>query len=240
MQQRIEIPVVTRCGPAVKITKNGAYIKNAKGVISWAYDGKIVTGKGIYVAACARSGTMYMAEVLKALGYEIGHEMTEKDGSVGYHLAVIKPKNCFHQVRHPLNQISSMYDHQSWGFMNQVIETHGRGLLGCMQYWLTWNELLESFCVWRYRLENIDSVWKEFLERIGHKYEPLPNIAKDINSREMSLSCIDKEFSYFTWADLYKCNEVLARKIEEKSLEYGYSLPSGQSESVKSQVAVTV
>ncbi len=190
MQTRIKIPVITRCGPSIKITRDGAYIKNSKGVITWVYSGKAITGKGIFIAACARSGTMYMVKVLAALGYEIGPEASEKDGSIGYHLADIKPANCFHQVRHPLNQISSMYDYQSWGFMNQIIETHGRGLLGCMQYWLAWNELLETFCVWRYKLEEIDSVWPELLNRIGHKYEPLPDIPKATKSRERST--IDK------------------------------------------------
>jgi len=237
MPEMIKIPVITKCGPPVKLTENGAYVKNNKGVISWSYQGKAVTGKGIYVAACARSGTVYMTEVLKALGYKIGHEATDEDGSVGYHLAIIKPKNCFHQVRHPLKQISSMFDHQSWGFMNHVVEVHGRGLLGCMQYWLKWNEILEEFCVWRYQLEKIREVWPEFLERINHAYEPLPEVERT-NKREKSLVCWDKDFSDFTWADLFNCNRQLAQDIIEMGERYGYQVPQGQNEVSKSQTTL--
>ncbi len=239
---RIEIPVITRCGPPLTITEEGAYIKNEEGHISWSYKGCEVTGKGIYIAACARSGTIYMSEVLRKLGYKIGHEMTDVDGSVGYHLAVIKPDNCFHQVRHPLRQISSMYDYRSWGFINQVIECHGRGLLGCMQYWLKWNELLEEFCVWRYRLEDIghindygESIWDEFLNRIDHPYEPLPLISEEgKNTREKSLSCMSKDISDLTWAQLFECNRELAQKIYEKHLEYGYSPERDREDAEKS------
>lgn len=222
---RIDIPVITRCGPAVQIEEDGAYVRNSNGRVSWEYKDVDVTGKGIFVAACARSGTVYTTEVLRKLGYKIGHEKSETDGSVGYHLVVIKPKNCFHQVRHPLKQISSMHDHQSWGFMNQVIETHGRGLLGCMQYWLKWNELIEEFAVWRYQLERFKEIWPEFLDRIGHKFEPLPKVPRDTNSREMSLACQCKEFSDFKWADLFGCNRELAYKIRGKSIYYGYESP---------------
>ena len=221
---KIEIPVITRCGPAVKVGSGGAYVKNSKGVITWSYQGQEVTGKGIYVAACARSGTVYMTKVLQKLGYDIQHEKTGSDGSVGYHLAIIKPEGCFHQVRHPLKQISSMFDHQAWGFMNQVIECHGRGLLGCMQYWLKWNELLEDFCVWRYRLEHLWGVWDEFLMRIDHQPESLPEISESQkNTREKGLACSYKKLTEYNWDDLRKCDGELAQKIYDKHLEYGYS-----------------
>ncbi len=218
---RIEIPVISRCGPKVKTTSDGAYIKNHEGFITWSYQGKEVTGKGIYVAACARSGTMYITKVLQKLEYDIQHEMTGSDGSVGYHLAIIKPEGCFHQVRHPLKQIASMYDHGAWGFMNQVVDVQGVGLLGCMQYSLKWNELLEEFCVWRYQLEQIKDVWSEFLERIGHSCVPIPEI-EDKNERKTSF-----EYTEFSWDELYECDRELAQMIYDKHLEYGY-LPEGK------------
>jgi hypothetical protein len=219
---RIEIPVITRCGPPLTMDEGGCKVVNSKGETTWQYKGVEVTGKGIYIAACARSGTVYITEVLKELGYKIGHEATDIDGSVGYHLAVVKPDNCFHQVRHPLKQIASMLDHQSWGFMNQVIECEGRGLLGCMQYWLLWNELIEEFCIWRYRIEQLPDIWEEFLDRIDHQWEPLPEVRRK-NTREDSLPCRTKEFTKLNWAQLIDCNSELAQKIYDKHLEYGYS-----------------
>ena len=231
---RIEIPVITRCGPPLTIDKSGCSVINNKGKTTWQYKGDEVTGKGIHVAACARSGTKYMTRVLNRLGYKIGHEVSAVDGSVGYHLAVVKPDNCFHQVRHPLKQIASMLDHQSWGFMNQVIECHGRGLLGCMQYWLKWNELLEEFCVWRYQLEELSLVWSEFLERIDHSFESLPDIPESqMNTREDSMPCMAKEFTELTWGRLHECNGELSHKIYEKHLEYGYSPARDREESLE-------
>lgn len=239
---RILIPVYTRFGPKIQITEDGAYTKNKKGDIAWVYQGKQVTGKGIFVCGTARAATIYITKVLETLGYDIGHEKTGVDGSVGYHLVVIKPKNCFHQVRHPLKQISSMVAHGAWGFMQDVIDINGMGLLGCMQYWLLWNELIEEFAVWRYRIENLPDVWCEFLERIDHKYEPLPDISTSINSCQEKTICERHRHIKLTWNDLFNKNRELAQRIKNKCMVYGYSaeLPQGQSEAVESQVALAV
>jgi hypothetical protein len=213
---RIDVPVYIKTGPKLYYEDGDACLKNRDGVVTWRYSGKEHTGIGI--AACARSGTVYMTKVLKELGYEIGHEQYGEDGSVGYHLVAIRPDNCFHQVRHPLGQISSMVAHQSWGFMNDVIDIEGHGLLGCMQYWLKWNELCEEFCVWRYRIEDLPDVWDEFLERIGHNSCPLPEVPTNTNTHEKY-----QDFKKHTWADLFNENGQLAHQIKEKSLVYGYA-----------------
>lgn len=230
---KVLIPVYSRLGPKIQVTEDGAYVKNLKGDAVWMYQAKKVTGKGIFVAACARAATVYMTKVLQSLGYDIGHEKEGVDGSVGYHLVVIKPKNCFHQVRHPLNQIASMKEHRSWGFMQHVIDINGTGLYGCMQYWLFWNELIEKCTVWRYRVEDLPNVWDEFLERINHEKCELPDIPTNINSHK---------HDDLTWADLFNKNRELAQRIRDKCMEYGYSaeLPQGQSEADESWVAEKV
>ena len=221
---RINIPVYIKTGPRVHIEDGKACVRNANGKIAWEYTGEKCDG--ISIAACARSATVYTTKLLRELGYDIGHEMMGKDGSVGYHLAVIKPKNCLHQVRNPIKQISSMYQHQSWGFMQQVVDINGTGLLGCMQYWLKWNELIEEFAVWRYQIEQLPDVWDEFCDRINHKKCKLPNIPKNTNSRKEALAAIDFTFKDFTWDDLYKEDRQLAQDISDKAVEYGYA-PSG-------------
>ena len=222
---RINIPVYSRMGPKVQKTSFGAYAKDPAGKTVWAYDGRLATGKGIYVCAAARSATMYMTKVLVALGYKIGHESVQEDGSVGYHLAVIKPENCFHQTRHPLKQISSMVTHKAWGFMEDVIDIPGKGLRGCMTYWLQWNELIESFAVWQYAVENLPESWPEFLDRIGHDYEPLPDIPTNTNSCTIESFYEKQSYKEFTWADLFNEDRELAHKIKEKAKEYGYESP---------------
>jgi hypothetical protein len=211
-------------GPKITKTEHGLE-GLANGEVVWSYDGRLATGKGIYIAATARAGTVYMTEVLNALGYKVGHEKVGVDGSVGYHLALVKPENCFHQVRHPLKQIASMKAHNAWGFMEDVIDIPRRGLLGCMTYWLKWNELLEEFCVWRYQLEQLPDIWNEFLGKIGHEKCEIPDVSTKTNS-STQMRYIEK-FRYETldWRDLFDCNEELADQIVSKAIEYGYKAP---------------
>jgi hypothetical protein len=219
------LPVYSRMGPKVKPSQFGATAKGPNGEKVWEYDGRKVTGKGIYVCATARAGTMYMSKVLNKLGYNIGHEMVEEDGCVGYPLVVIKPDNCFHQVRHPLKQIASMMAHKSWGFMEDIIDIPGRGLFGCMTYWLEWNKLCEEFCVWRYRLEDLPSVWSEFLDRIGHEPCEIPDVSTTENSSKKSHYYEKFRYEEVSWADLFKCHKQLAQEILDKANEYGYDTP---------------
>lgn len=219
---RIYLPVYTKMGPRVVKTEHGLCAKAPDGKTVWSYDSRRVTGKGIYICGAARSGTVYMVKLLNALGYKISHEAVDRDGSVGYHLVLVKPENCFHQVRHPLKQIASMQAHQSWGFMEDIINVPGRGLFGCMTYWLEWNELIEQFAVWRYNLENLSDVWDEFLDRIGHEKCDIPDIPRNEHS-SLTGSYYEK-FSHeeLSWEDLFQCNEELATKIADKANEYGY------------------
>ena len=215
---RIDIPVYMKTGPKLHRDGDTACLKNITGDVTWKYSGKECGP--IKITGCARSGTVYIVHVLRKLGYTIGHEEMGTDGSVGYHLAALHPENCFHQVRHPLKQISSMMAHQSWGFMNDVVDICGHGLLGCMQYWLKWNELCEEFCIWRYQIESLPNVWDEFLERIGHTPCPLPDVPTNTNSHKKY-----REFTEFDWNNLFECDRQLAQLIYNKANEYGYNVP---------------
>ena len=222
---RIDLPIYTRIGPKIKLSEHGAYAVRPDGGPAWSYDGRKVTGKGIYVCATARGGTVYMSKVLSALGYRVGHEQVDEDGSVGYHLAVIRPDGCFHQTRDPLKQIASMVAHRSWGFIEDVIDIPRRGLLGCMTYWLEWNKLCEEFCVWRYQIEQLPEVWGEFLERIGHDKRDIPNIPRDENSSTTKGFYERESYSTLSWGDLFTMNRELAQAIYNKAKEYGYDVP---------------
>jgi hypothetical protein len=162
-----------------------------------------------------------MTKLLKELGYNVGHEEPGDDGSVGYHLAVIKPENCFHQVRHPLKQISSMLAHQSWGFMLDVVDLPNKHLLGCMEYWLKWNKLCEEFCVWRYRIEQLPDIWDEFCDRIGHERCDIPDVPTNTNTRKRYME--RNNYTELTWDDLFKEDRQLAQDIFDKAEKYGYA-----------------
>ena len=205
-----EIPVYSKVTNRLCVVGNNAYLKDKDGMITWSYSGKD-PGR-ICIVGAPRSATVYMTKLLCKLGYEIGHEQSGPDGSVGYHLAAIRPDNCFHQVRHPLKQIASMMGHRNWGFCDQIIDVPDLKLLGCMTMWLKFNELCEGVCVWRYCIEDLP--WDEFLRRIGHKQCKLPDIPKDINA--------DKRTKSLDWCSLFDCNAELANRIYDKSKEYGY------------------
>ena len=212
---RIDIPVYGQMGGKLKYDSNRVIVVNEQDCITWSYKGK--NHHGIGIAACARSATVYMTYLLRKLGYDVGHEVWGPDGSVGYHLVVVRPDNCLHQVRHPLKQITSMLTHRSWGFCNQVIDLSNRDLLGCMEYWFKWNQICEEFCVWRYQIEQLPDVWDEFLDKIGHSHCPLPDVPTNTNSHTA-----DKQV---TWNDLFNEEEALAKDIIGMANRYGYDTP---------------
>jgi hypothetical protein len=102
-----------------------------------------------------------------------------------------------------------------------VIDLPNKKLLGCMQYWLIWNQMCEDFCVWRYQIEQLPEVWDEFCERIGHEKCELPDIPTNINSAHRNHG----DFYQYTWDDLFNEDKDLAQEIVEMAKRYGYDVP---------------
>lgn len=200
----------------LKVSGQKAHLED-NGQITWMFTGS-EPGK-IRVVACPRSGTMYTTQVLRHLGYCVGHENMGTDGSVGYHLSVVKPDNCLHQVRHPLRQIASMVAHKNWGFAQKIVSVPNMDLSGCMTLWLEMNEMCDEFAVWRFQIEELPEVWDEFCERIGHEKCDMPDIPTDTNK--------DVRTKSLTWVELHNCDKDLAQRIFRKAREYGY-YPQGQ------------
>jgi hypothetical protein len=213
-----KIPVFGRSDGKLKYSDKKAALYADDGKITWSYNG--ANNTGVCVVGCTRSGTQYISKILHNIGLNVGHEYQGPDGSVGYHLAIIRPDNCLHQVRNPLKQISSNVAHGSWGFIDQVIDLPNLGLLGCMQYWLMWNEICEDFCVWRYQIESLPEVWDEFLERIGHRPCELPDVPTDTNTQRKN-----GDFKQYTWQDLFAEDKGLTEKIVKMAKKYGYDVP---------------
>ncbi len=185
----------------------------------------LITGHG-------RSGTGYTAKLLQSHGIDVGHEVHGTEGIVSWphitqgHLSWIgdvvleQYDQIVHQVRHPLQVISSaqtMKD-EAFEYMFSAIGHPGgeRGLRWYMWSWLYWNEFVEQFADWRFQVEEVDSVLPDLLqsfekkERAG-KTAPAPNE----NSREHGL---------YTWGDLKAEDEALFRLILAKAEEYGYKI----------------
>jgi len=143
------------------------------------------------ITGAPRSGTRFLAAALTSYGAELGvsHEMMGRHGMVSSLAAVddffYLGKNVkrtselgivatLHMVRHPLKTIASlahnMGDHfwhwQQWhtsvpGDLQPVLQR-------CAMFWSRWQRIVEERSPeWRFRLEDIDTVWPEVLDRLG-------------------------------------------------------------------------
>lgn len=118
--------------------------------------------KKVIVAGCARSGTLYMARVLTALGFDVGHEGFMPDGISSWYiveetraakiLEMTKGLDCLyiHLVRNPLDVISSVMrcelirTRESLDFFARTNpEYNGLELVErCARYWVEWNKYI--------------------------------------------------------------------------------------------------
>ena len=188
---------------------------------------------------CGRSGTRYLATFLQESGYYVGHERPGMNGCVSWPMCVNSYsyfgskvektfRHVFHQVRHPLDVISSWVTNQIdlksdvWLFIRDYvpeIDVNDSLLVHCAKYWYYWNLLAEKMTEWRFKIEDFPNVIEEFEERSGLtlKRTLLVEIPKNYNTRgpiEIKI----------TWDDLKEqIPEDLYQKIKDMSLWYGYT-----------------
>lgn len=198
--------------------------------------------KLLLITGCGRSGTSYIATLLTQCGLEFGHENAEKNGVCSWFLAVDGPKfranfpdpsthyqHVFHQVRNPLDVISSWYfnyEDVSPKVWNNFIRVHvpqikakDPPLVRCAKYWYYWNLLAEKKAEWRYRIEDIHHEIYEFEKRLGVvlKKDGFLRVREDINTWKK----IEKKL---IWADLKEAldpNDF--KRIVSLAKKYGYS-----------------
>lgn len=193
----------------------------------------------ILVTGCARSGTTFMAEVLKISGLEVGHEFYRSDGIVSWTMAVESDrtpwgppykegafKHIFHQVRDPLKSIASIIatePKESWDFIKSFIpqiQNSDSRLVKAIKYWIHWNRFAEQKAEMTYQIEQLPHVLVEIGERIGYALHPsiLDSIPKNTNHRN------DYEYLY-TWSDLQEIlPDDLFQELWDLAAHYGYVL----------------
>lgn len=136
----------------------------------------------LLITGCGRSGTGYVSQVFRQCGYEVLHEQIGAFGTSSREMTFestwvpwgaprnnIKFEHVFHQVRHPLDTISSMYatnplSSPSWIYIFQMIPemTPTDSLLTtCVKYWYYWNIHAEEQAELTYRVEAIADVWED-------------------------------------------------------------------------------
>jgi len=204
----------------------------------------------LLITGCARSGTKYIAQVLRGCGLDVGHENVGKDGVASW-VMVLTADSCpwgptrknlsfthiFHQVRHPLDVISSIYTTEgpkSWGYITShlpEISWNDPCIVRAAKYWYYWNLRAEAISEFTYRIEEIESVWPEFEKRLGRRLDPsvLTTTPKNVNHRDLKPkrhnfdTNIDR--AAFTWEDLQReLDPVLYRNIRHLAQKYGYVL----------------
>lgn len=200
---------------------------------------EIKDNKFLLITGCARSGTTYITEVLKQAGLRVAHEFLDQDGCVSWPMAVnsdyspwgppdngIHFEHIFHQVRHPLLVISSVYTtepKESWDFIcKHIPEIHPKDdpVVKCAKYWYYWNLKAEEKAEWTYQVEEIETVLSHMskLLKIPLSREILKRIPKTTNHRG---AYVHK----FTWADLdAMLPPDLLSKVQTLALKYGYSV----------------
>lgn len=171
-----------------------------------------------------RSGGLYIAKVLRAVGLQFGHEEDRRDGASGALLLRPPAKRqrpydqVFHQVRHPLLVIASATTCRASNYKLMfrfigvnVHETNPvrRAMLSWL-YYTAWANTQSSWC---YRIESFP--WQELCDRLRLPQTPLPcQIPVNTNHRD---------HANFSWDDLAKVDMELCEKIRLRALYYGYA-----------------
>jgi hypothetical protein len=132
-------------------------------------------------------------------------------------------KTIIHQIRHPLDTISSLqtFNDLAWDFIcNHIPSSCDEPLLlKCAKYWHYWNFKAERIAQWSYRIEDIREVFSELCFRIGIQANRaiLDSTPTDINTRK-------GQYKMVTWKDIAALDRNLALAIQEQAVRYGYLL----------------
>lgn len=211
-----------------------------------------VEDRFLLVTGCARGGTTYITKVLEKNHLKIRHERLGDDGMVAWQGAFdvnygahewylpdakIRFQHIFHQTRHPLGVITSVYHKaypklgknwaHAWEYIMECVPEINREdswVVKCAKYWYYWNLAAEKRAEWTYRVEDIEKVLPEMSKRLGVELsvEVLATIPKDTNHRKPQ-----SDFKA-TWAILQKeLDPELFLKVKELAQRYGYSTEDG-------------
>ena len=192
------------------------------------------------VAACPRSGTKYMAELLVQLGLDVLHERVGSDGCVSWlHAADLMTRHYWdhscgwvedcewslvvHQVRSPIKTVSSLETINARGW--QLIEHAMPGLewsddpwIRRAEFYIRFNEFIES--KWNvgftYRVEDIDNYWSDLCDSLGLEAAPEapPPLRRDVHA---------KAHANITWGQIEEKSPRIYDALQGIATRYGYS-----------------
>jgi hypothetical protein len=193
----------------------------------------------LLITGCARSGTSYISHFLEKSGMDMPHERIGKDGAVSWPMAIdskstpwgpssylVDFAHTFHQVRHPLKVIASVYANEPKATWNYIcshipeIYIYEPLLVRCAKYWYYWNLAAEKKAEWTYRIEDLPRQLEEMSLRVGRQLslEVLDTVPKNLNTRNV----VKRDF---TWEDLRAVLEPeFFDKLQALARRYGYKI----------------
>lgn len=196
----------------------------------------------VLITGCGRSGTTYTTNLLRTCGLDIKHEDIGIDGSVSWLMAVDSDytphgpgsngtyfRHTFHQIRNPLDVITSFYINinndflPAWNYIIAYVPEIKRedpSLVKCAKYWYYWNLKAEQKAEWRYRIEDIEEVLEEMSIRLGVVINK--NVLNVVPKNTNSWHPIEKKI---TWKELQQVlSEEDFNNIQQLAIKYGYSV----------------
>jgi hypothetical protein len=192
----------------------------------------------LLITGCGRSGTQYIATRLSAIGIDIGHECIGRNGIASWPMAINADQlpwgpsrknflfsHCYHQVRHPLAVIESAHTFldRSWNFILSFIPCKANEpmLVRCAKYWLYWNRFAEENANLTYRIEDIENILPQLLDRLGHS--PRTQVGK-LPDKNRNTRRDRQNYPAIGWDDLKSADLSLYKAIAEQAEHYGYVL----------------
>jgi len=162
-------------------------------------------------------------------------------------------EHVFHQVRDPLAVIRSVetFGPDSWAFVyaHTSCRPEDPPLVRGAKYWLHWNDHAERLACWRYRVEDVASALPDLCARLGVAFRPVAaRVPADVNTRRRGralhladelaerlhvdvprrlrdrLATTSRPEPPLTWDELEATDALLADRVRERALAYGYEV----------------
>ena len=198
-----------------------------------------MTDRQVLVTGCPRSGTLYMARLLKLVGVPVRHEKWRPGCGIvdwglmaGLHLVDYIPDFdnaiVLHQVRNPISTIESMQTMRQ-SSLRKLCSHSGASLedaplVRLAKAWLFWNAQIETFADITYRVEDIHNgseTWCRLCELLNIATEtPVPKLDRSIHTRQARYEPLDAQGLHASIGDRWY------GAIQRKALAYGYAIKS--------------
>ena len=165
----------------------------------------------------------------------------------------VRFEHVFHQVRHPLAVIRSVetFGPGSWEFVyaHTPCRPEDPPLVRGAKYWLHWNDHAERAACWRYRVEDVAASLPDLCDRLGVAFRAVAErVPADVNTRRRGrvlhladelaerlhvdlprglrdrVAATGPARPPLTWDELEATDAVLADRVRERALAYGYEV----------------